>query len=256
MSDTKTNLFHTGEFAKKAGVTERTLRWYDRQGLLSPAEHTDGGQRLYSQLDFIKLQQIVTLKFIGLSLGEIKQLVTADKVAVKQLLVNQRVTLENRLKQLQEVIFTLSVAERSVSLANGDQTIDAEQFVEVIKAVHMSTKFSWFNKFYSDDQRAKLGERSKDWTAVDQEKITVQWNTLFADIRANMDLDPASAEAQALVERWDGLVGQFTQGDPGIKQSLNSAYANIDESPPEVKQWADSMKDVNAFIQKARDAKK
>ncbi len=44
-----TILYHTGEFAQKAAVTERTLRYYDKVGLLSPSEYTEAGYRLYSE---------------------------------------------------------------------------------------------------------------------------------------------------------------------------------------------------------------
>ena len=51
-----------------AGVTVRTLHHYDRLGLLRPAGRTAAGHRLYADRDLARLQQIVTLKFIGLPL--------------------------------------------------------------------------------------------------------------------------------------------------------------------------------------------
>ena len=60
--------YRIGDFANKAGVTVRTIRYYDRIGLLRPTSRSDANQRLYSELDFARLQQILTLKLIGLSL--------------------------------------------------------------------------------------------------------------------------------------------------------------------------------------------
>ncbi|WP_346889892.1 MerR family transcriptional regulator [Clostridium sp. UBA1056] len=57
-----------GEFARKSGVTVKTLLHYDKIGLLHPSSKTEAGYRIYCDKDFIKLQQITTLKFIGLSL--------------------------------------------------------------------------------------------------------------------------------------------------------------------------------------------
>jgi DNA-binding transcriptional MerR regulator len=241
-------LFRTGEFAQKAGLTVRTLRWYDKVGLLHPSQHTESGQRLYSNDDFIRLQSIITLKYIGLSLDEIKQLILTDKVDVKKLLHTQQQTLHSKLKQLQTVIFALSRVQAAIA----NDVVNTEEFIEVIKAINMSNQFKWFNKFYSDEQKTKLAERGKNWTAEDQNKATEAWNTLFADIRSSMDKDPSSPEAQALVKRWDDLIGQFTQGDSGITSSLNNAYAHLEDAPKEVQQWAAAMKDVNEFIQKAR----
>jgi len=53
------------EFAQLAGVTVRTLHHYDRIGLLKPSAYTNAGYRLYGKGDLVRLQQIVTLKFIG-----------------------------------------------------------------------------------------------------------------------------------------------------------------------------------------------
>lgn len=53
------------EFAKLAGVTVRTLHFYDREGLLKPSQYTGKNHRLYQQKDLLRLQQILTLKYLG-----------------------------------------------------------------------------------------------------------------------------------------------------------------------------------------------
>ena len=61
-----------GQMAKKMDVTVRTLQHYDREGLLSPSAVSDGGRRLYTDKDIIKLHQILSLKHLGFSLDDIK----------------------------------------------------------------------------------------------------------------------------------------------------------------------------------------
>ena len=51
--------YRTGEFARKASVSVRTLRYYDRLGLLSPSTYSEAGYRLYTDQDFPRLQQIL-----------------------------------------------------------------------------------------------------------------------------------------------------------------------------------------------------
>lgn len=60
-----------GEVAKKMGVSVRTLQYYDREGLLSPSAESDGGRRLYTEKDVVRLHQILSLKSLGFSLEEI-----------------------------------------------------------------------------------------------------------------------------------------------------------------------------------------
>lgn len=55
------------------GVTVRTLQYYDKEGLLAPSAESEGGRRLYTDKDLIKLHQILSLKSLGFSLNDIKQ---------------------------------------------------------------------------------------------------------------------------------------------------------------------------------------
>ena len=60
-----------GELAQIAGVTPRTIRYYENLGLLSPNEREGKGFRYYSQTELAKLQKIDCLKSLGLTLEEI-----------------------------------------------------------------------------------------------------------------------------------------------------------------------------------------
>ena len=67
-----TGYMTVGEVAQKMGVTVRTLQYYDREGLLTPSAISEGGRRLYTDRDLIQLHQILSLKHLGFSLGDIK----------------------------------------------------------------------------------------------------------------------------------------------------------------------------------------
>src|SRR5215475_8083746 len=60
-----------GELAKRTGLTVRTLHHYDEIGLLKPSLHTESGHRLYTAADVARLQQVVSLRQLGLSLEEV-----------------------------------------------------------------------------------------------------------------------------------------------------------------------------------------
>lgn len=67
-----------GQFAEKAGVTKRTVQFYDKVGLLYPSYRTDSGHRYYTKQDLARLQRILTLKYIGMSIDEIRSIVQRD----------------------------------------------------------------------------------------------------------------------------------------------------------------------------------
>ncbi|MDF2926118.1 MAG: methylase involved in ubiquinone/menaquinone biosynthesis [Paenibacillaceae bacterium] len=72
------SLMTAGQFAARAGVTVRTIRFYDKIGLLPPSFRTAAGNRQYTMRDLARLQRILTLKYIGLSIDEIKQAIHRD----------------------------------------------------------------------------------------------------------------------------------------------------------------------------------
>lgn len=66
--------YRTGEFAKKANVSIRTIHFYEKKGLIHPAEISENGYRYYSEEEFARLQRILTLKLLGFSLEDIQEL--------------------------------------------------------------------------------------------------------------------------------------------------------------------------------------
>jgi DNA-binding transcriptional MerR regulator len=70
-----------GEVAQLAGVTTRTLRYWEQVGLVSPSGHLHGGQRLYSAAEVDRVNRIRHLQcLLGLSLAEIRAVLEADDV--------------------------------------------------------------------------------------------------------------------------------------------------------------------------------
>lgn len=101
------------ELTKETGVTVRTLRYYDQIGLLKPSGKTDGGHRLYSEVDVIRLQQILFLKEMGFSLKEIMNMLVTDLYSLKESLERQlkfvqgeQQKFERMEKMLQAVIYS------------------------------------------------------------------------------------------------------------------------------------------------------
>ena len=81
MADSNEPYFQIGEVAKRTGVTQRTLRFYEEKGLLKPPTRMEGGFRLYSKEDVRRVDQIRQLQdLLGLKLAEIKEMVEAESM--------------------------------------------------------------------------------------------------------------------------------------------------------------------------------
>ncbi len=70
-----------GEFAKRAGVSVRTIRYYEEMGLIIPEKRSQGGFRLYGPESQRKLAVINFLKDMGLALTEVREILLAKKTS-------------------------------------------------------------------------------------------------------------------------------------------------------------------------------
>ena len=74
----KNGYYSSGEFARMAHVTLRTIRYYDKQDILKPSYVSPAGARFYTDEDFARLQQILLLKYLGFSLDDIRKMTIDD----------------------------------------------------------------------------------------------------------------------------------------------------------------------------------
>ena len=107
-----------GEVAEQLGLTPRTLRYYEEIGLLAPPSRMEGGFRLYSAADIVRLENIVQLKrLLGFSLAEIKQVVEAmESLKLLRQESKQASDLETKRDTLQKALMIL---EQQVDVLDG-----------------------------------------------------------------------------------------------------------------------------------------
>src|SRR5436190_19846207 len=98
------HFYQSSQFAEKASVSVRTLRYYDKMGLLSPSQYSESGYRLYTDEDLLSLQNILALKFLGFSLDEIRVLLRTGPQRLEEVLAQQKAMLEEKRNQLTTVI--------------------------------------------------------------------------------------------------------------------------------------------------------
>lgn len=245
-------LYRASEFAALTGVTVRALHHYDRAGLLRPTRRTGAGYRLYGARDFARLQQILTLKFIGLPLEEIKGLLEGRSLDLSETLRLQREALTERRRQLDMALRAVREAEAVVARSGGEGEPDWEAFKKIVEVITMQHDTEWMKKYYTEEQLADLARRG---TAEVLERGQREWQKFLAEVEAAAaeGLDPASERAQSLAARWEGLVEEFTGGDPGIRENLRRLYADQANWPSTFqKPFGD---DATAFISKVRAAR-
>src|SRR5262245_54137147 len=149
------------EFARLTGITVRTLHHYDRLGLLKPSGHTAAGHRLYGERDFARLQQVVTLKFLGFPLYQIKEILNQDGFDLAQAIRSQRRLIAEKRRQLDLAVKAL---ERVEGLLTAGQEPDWESFAKIVEAINMQNSSEWMKQYYSEEALQAMDERAKNWT--------------------------------------------------------------------------------------------
>ena len=150
--------YKTGEFAKMANVSIRTIRYYDNVGLLKPSKIADNGYRIYTDKDFIKLQKILSLKYLGFSLDYIFSMTVNDNhISLQQSLSLQKKMIDQKIDYLQNIKESL---EKTENYVYNNQDIDWQ---EILNSINFSTMEKELINQYKNstniDIRIKLHER-------------------------------------------------------------------------------------------------
>lgn len=143
---TKKGFYSSGEFAARAHVSLRTVRYYDRIGLLSPSAHSDAGARLYNDADLGRMQQILLYKYLGFSLDDIREMTMAgaDQHFLLETMRVQQKLVQERIGQMQAVAEALS---STMSALKKGQEVDYDHMLALIDsdAMERSLKTQYQN---------------------------------------------------------------------------------------------------------------
>ena len=219
-------IYHTREFAGLAGVTARTLRYYDREGLLQPAQRTARNHRLYQQHDLLRLQQILTLKAMGFSLEEIRCLLSDPIYDIQRALRIQKAAIDQRIEQLRQESHVLEQTLQELETAS---PLDWTQVAELIRIVSGENKQQWLRAYFTDEQLARLARRQMPKGEVGAGERA--WSEVIAPFRKLRHLPVDHPDVQLIAVRMADLLEQFTQGDPEHQASLNMMYQHFEQIP-------------------------
>lgn len=128
--------YSSGEFARMAQITVRTVRYYDKQNILKPSLVTQAGVRFYTEEDFARLQQIMLLKYLGFSLEDIRELTVndSDYSYLEHSLEQQQNLVRDRIEQLQLVEQAIG---ETVTEIRQQQNVDWNRMRELIHLTGM-----------------------------------------------------------------------------------------------------------------------
>lgn len=237
-----------GAVAKKMGVTVRTLQHYDKEGLLSPSAMSEGGRRLYTDKDIIKLHQILSLKHLGFSLDDIRdRLIPLDTPAgVAQVLSEQAAIVREKIASLTESLSRIEALKTEVLEM---QSVDFKKYADIIVNLEMKNSFYWLIKHFDSETLDHIRNRFDKESGI----VFMQRFLRLQDEAIHLQADGIPAESQRgqqFAKDYWALIIEFTGGDTDMLPKLIQMGQN-DEFGQE---WTQKQAKANAFIEPALGA--
>ena len=236
-----------GEVAKKMGVSVRTLQYYDREGILCPSAVSEGGRRLSSDKDVVRLHQVLSLKSLGFSLGEIRaKLVAVDTPG------EAAAMLEEQGRALQAQIDVLSRALEDIRALREEvlqmQSVDFGKYADIIVNLQMKNEFYWLIKHFDAQMLDHIrGRFDKDSGQEFMSRFTKLQDRAVQLQNAGIPAD--SKEGQKFAKVYWDMITEFTGGDMSMLSKLMKFGQDVNIDP----KWEEKQKAANDYVGQALD---
>ncbi|MBY7142535.1 MerR family transcriptional regulator [Virgibacillus sp. NKC19-3] len=216
-------MYTIGELSKHTGVTVRTLDYYDEIHLISPSSKTDGGHRLYSDDDVLKLERVLAMKYMGFSLGHIKNILEQPSTTWQESIQEQLDYVrreQERLQTLEEALLGVSYSIDFEGEANWSVIFQIIQLYQQ----DSSNILQPYHEYLNEDDIKKITNMNP---AQMKEEDVREWMQVIRTIKQNLHLPPDSKEAWQLVERWSKQAEKMFSNDEQLLGDMWEALQHL-----------------------------
>ncbi|MFD2132400.1 MerR family transcriptional regulator [Pseudogracilibacillus auburnensis] len=208
-------MYSIGQLSKKTGVTVRTLDYYDEIGLITPSSKTEGGHRLYSDDDVMRLEQVLALKFMGFSLQQIQEVLDRPTATWEDSLEKQLKMIRQQQKQLKELERAVQSVLYSVQFEDAINWAIIFEIIQMFKQSKESVQ-DLFEHYFNPNEYKEIQDMGK---RMDEQDLQ-EWQDIYHDVRANIHVHPGSDTAQRLARRWMDKVDEMFAGNKEIEAKM------------------------------------
>jgi len=217
-----------GELAKKAGISTNALRYYDKEGLLSPSSESEGGYRLYTDKDMLRLTQIITMKQLGFGLAYIKKRLTSlDTPAdVVDMLTEHATQLKREAMQLSKSLDEIEALKAEIIQMDA---VDFKKIAAIYMTLQTKGEIYWMMKHFGKDIMEML---SKKMSREKAEALLALLNNLYnkaVTLQAEK-VTPESEKGQAFAKEFWENMQVAADGNTALLLMLNEQVLKIFDS--------------------------
>lgn len=199
-------MFKVKQLAQMAGVTARTLRYYDEIGLLKPSRGLDNGYRAYQEADLLRLQQILFYRELGMPLERIGEIMGRPDFNVLRALESHRAELRQQVTRLERLLATV---EETIGYIQGEKTMKEVQFFAGFEDEQSAGYQQEAEQHYDPAVVRASAQKWQTYTAAEKQRIADEGNAIYRDLAQTLPLGAHSPAAQACVARWHAHMQYF-----------------------------------------------
>jgi len=193
------------EIADLAGVTSRTIRYYDEIGLLDPAKIGDNGYRYYDRDSLLRLQQILFFCELDVPLKEIRLMMSWPDFDLLSALENHRSALQDKVHRLEKIIDTL---DKTVASVKGEGTMSDQ---DVFDGFDESQYEDEVQERWGDSP--KFAESQKKWASFsDAQKEAIKYEGRRLTVRMvskDPNTSPDDRDVQAAIGEYYAYLNKY-----------------------------------------------
>lgn len=231
-------MYTVKQLAKLAGVSVRTLHYYDEIGLLKPSSLGGNGYRHYEEEALLKLQQILFYRELELSLDEIKAVTGRPDFDVEKALRSHREALQGRVERLKRLIQTV---DKTIDHLKGNESMNAKGLFEGFSEDEQEKYAQEAEQMYDPETVRASNRKWKSYPPAEKERILAEGKAIYVDLIEAMPKGEASAEVQAIIVRWQQNMQYFWSPNDEQLLGLADGYyqdarfrANFDQMHPKL----------------------
>ena len=233
------------KLADLAGISVRTLHYYDRIGLLKPESRSDSGYRRYGEEAVLRLQQIMFFKELDFSLEEIREIMSRPDFDVIEALQSHRALL---LKKAGRINTLISTVDKTIRKLKGTMNMKIKEYYEgfsdeQVEKYRQEVRQRWGEDTLKNSEARMLAMGKKKFN-----ELQAEGGVIFKNISDNIPEGFASREVQEQVARWRQWLENFHHYSDEAALGLGQMYS---QHPEFAEFFRKINKDLPSFLTKA-----
>jgi MerR family transcriptional regulator, thiopeptide resistance regulator len=237
----------TAQVARMSKVTSRTLRHYDEIGLLRPAQVAGNGMRFYEREQLLRLQQILVLRDLGLSLEAISTIVNEGGDRVDQLRRHHRWLTEER-ERYDRLAHTVAAAIRELE---GGEAVRTDELFDNFDADRQTRYEAELVERYGDDVRPSIEQSKRNmagWSKADAARIQGEWTSFAPRLVELIDAGAAAHDQRGPGDHRRALpLGvRLLDAQPGVLPGTGQPVRGLARVPDAVRRGSPAPRGVPA----------